>query len=291
MWDYLVSSKHPIDVLLILLCIISAVVGCLLPRTQDIFLEKKYGSNNHLINILRESFRLLWLVSGILVFIRAVAVFLHDFPSLVSIVIYTVPILLVSLACPSLANKIEERWHGKHKKDMIKIAEGNPAYRELRNRWNGGQYSAIVILPDRAIFLNNATITYPSCADETVSLPVSSDSEASAAVDKVAFEWKTGAIQQLIQTYSTADYVMFSALKFHVTRDITVTQLGEILAEELGIAVQPITKSFNFSYTHTYSYWTGAGATLRQATETKTYTAVSAAIAASIVYRKPAPAI
>ena len=54
MLKYLFDGPNMFDFYIMIVCLVSATMGGLLPRTQDIFMGKKYGKNNSVVNILRE---------------------------------------------------------------------------------------------------------------------------------------------------------------------------------------------------------------------------------------------
>jgi len=287
--EYIFDKPNSTDLFFMILCLLSAIIGCLVPRTKDIFLGVSYGNNNLFINIIREGSKVIWLLSGILLMFRSVVVGIREF-SFWILFLYCVGVLLVTglgLLCNRFSEKI---WHKKHHRDIIKIAFNNPIFLKILEIWKSNSFfKTIYILNDRAVFLQSpVTIDHLTCGSEEINSPVSSNENAKSVTSNVAYSWKNTWQTSFLNNNNGATSVSFSSLGYAGASDITVRQLTEILAEVLKLEKGTVEKKFELSYTSSYSYLAGMGETLHQKSERKTYSAATTVLAAGVVY-KPEP--
>lgn len=118
MFKYLFDRANMFDFYTMIVCLVSATIGCFLPRTQDVFFGETYGKNNSFVNILRECARLIWLLSSLFLLFRSVVVGLREF-SFTILFIYLFVVSLTLIPALVLAPFIEKIWHKSIEKKLL----------------------------------------------------------------------------------------------------------------------------------------------------------------------------
>ena len=292
MFKYLFDGSNTFDFYTMIICLVSAAIGSLLPRTQDVFVGEKYGKNNPVINILRECSRLIWFLSSLFLIFRSIVVGLREF-SFVIVFFYLAVVLLTLILALVLAPFIEKRWHKKHRKEALDLALSNPIFRKINEIWKANNnFQAVYILSDRAVFL--CTPVLPSSLGGTsqkIDTPVTSNSEANSAVNNAAQHWKIAWQTTFINNHKNDFSLLYSSLGYDTASDLTLEQLSDALAEILKLKAGTIKGNFDLDYKIAYSYLTGMGDTLRQKSEVDHYSATTTVTAAGVVYKLNQPVI
>lgn len=292
MFKYLFDGPNMFDFYTMIVCLVSATIGCFLPRTQDVFVGEKYGKNNSAVNILRECARLIWFLSSLFLLFRSVVVGLREF-SFAILFFYVAVVLLTLIPALVLAPFIEKRWHKKHRKEALDIALSNPIFSKINEIWKANNnFQAVYILSDRAVFL--CTPVLPSSLGTTsqkINTPVTSNSNAKSAVNAAAQNWKTAWQTTFVNNHKNEFSLLYSSLGYDNASDLTIEQLGDALAEVLKLEMGTIKGKFDLDYTSAYSYLAGMGDTLRQRTDVDHYSATTTVTAAGVVYKLEQPII
>lgn len=286
MFKCLFDGPNMFDFYTMIVCLVSATLGCFLPRTQDVFLGEKYGKNTSVVNILRECTRLIWLLSSLFLFFRSVVVGLREF-SFAILFFYVAVVLLTLIPALVLAPFIEKRWHKKHRKEALDIALSNPIFSKINEIWKANNnFQAVYILSDRAVFL--CAPVSPSSLGTTsqkINTPVTSNSDAKSAVNAAAQNWKNAWQTTFLNNHKNEFSLLYSSLGYSNASDLTIEQLSDALAEVLKLETGTIKGEFNLDYTSSYSYLAGMGDTLHQKTDVDHYSATTTVTVAGVVYK------